>query len=209
MAQLSITTTAPLPSLPLALYSSECIAYTIVEPFGECDIVVGLDNELITQLITLSQDTSDEALARTSDSVRFKDSSSYESWFHTDRTPFALIHQETSSLMALVWIGPKPLGMMPPKLQNSAMTLEAPKTGSSDLWDTVSFRSYPPYRGKGFMTSFMEYLMQIYCERFPTHHLWAGIDRDNAASRAFATKLGFSAHGEDDGTSERITMIRM
>ncbi len=206
MSRFLITSTDSLPPLPLALYSSFSFAHAMIEPFGECDIYVGLDTEMVRRLIAKSQDMSDEALLRTSDRKRFVDQKGYEIWFGQNRTPFVLMNRETKDLMALVWIGPKPLGTLPLEHIAENESSKSMVKDSGEQWDTVSFRSYTPYRGGGFMTVFTKYILEVYKERYPTHHLWVSIDRNNIASQALAEKLGFILRERGDESSDRITM---
>ncbi len=194
MARLSITNTAPLPSLPLVLFSSQVIGSTIVEPFGTCDIIVGLDEEMVVKLIKKSRDASDEALAQTSDSVRFATPESYEAWLMKRRTPFILIHRDTQELMALMWIGPEPF------------TMENAQSQNPNAWDTIAYRSYLPYRGGGFMTDFTRFILDVYRAQNPERKLWASIAVDNTGSQTLAGKLGFSKIESGDETSDRVIM---
>ena len=205
MARIDFVKTDALPSLPLPLYRVQNIAYGVIEPFGECSIVVGLDRELVSQLIERSQDIGDDALAHTSDSKRFMNLDTYESWYKKTRTPFALIQRSTDTLMALTWIGPKPLGMKPPKLLSEETELHS-VDNQDTTWDTLTFRSYPPYRGNGFMTSFVEYILTEYRNENPTRKIWVGISQSNVASIGLARKLGFITEEERERDSDRIIM---
>ncbi len=191
MAQLLIIDIAPVPPLPLICYEAYPIAHTTVGEFGECDIVVGLDTSMVDQLIEKSQDITDIALDLTEDRIRFQNADAYEKWFQKKRTPFALVHTGTNELMALAWVGPK----------------QFPREETLDVWDTLAFRSYPPYRGSGFMTSFGRYVVQKYLEQNPTRRLWVSIDTENVASQALAGKLGFVPADNSEGDLSRITMI--
>src|SRR4051812_39258757 len=71
---------------------------------------LGLDKEHVEELKKLSLDTADTALQEnTSDYKRFGEGS-YEDWYAQSRVPFALIHEKTNALAALVWFGPKAVG---------------------------------------------------------------------------------------------------
>ncbi len=175
MAQVPVTTIAPLPHLPLPLYGTHMCAEMTLEQFGECDVYVGLDRGMVDQLILRTEDTSDEALARTSDHTRFSDHHMYETWYAKNRSPFALIHRESGDLMALVWTGQK-----------------IPNESRTDLTHTLAYRSYPPYRGGGFMTSFASYILKEYRAQNPNHHFWVCIATENLASQKLAEKLGFT-----------------
>ncbi len=190
MAQILIKTTAPLPHLPLSLNGTHICAETTIEQFGPCDVVVGLDRGMVDQLILRSNDTSDEALARTSDRTRFFDHHAYEAWYAKNRTPFALIHRTSGDLMALVWIGPK-----------------KPASDTTDLTHTLAYRSYPPYRGGGFMTSFVSYVLHEYRAQNPNHHFWVCIATENLASRKLAEKLGFTIVHDTPNTDTDTVMI--
>lgn len=204
MSRPTFSSSAQLPELPLPIYGAHQIGAVTLESFGECTVFAGMTEDIVSQLITRSQNSADEALARTSDSARFATLETYATWYAQGRTPFILIHQKTNDIMALVWIGPKPLGQHPAGA--TSMEERGVETTTSAVWDTVSFRSYPPYRGGGFMTSFTQYVLDTYRAQYPEHRLWVSIDRENSASQALAGKLGFTLSEKADQPGSRITM---
>lgn len=154
----------------------------------EFSICIGADKETVEKLKAKSLDTSDIELQTTSDRVRFGEGS-YEEWYSKDRTPFALL-SSSGELAAFVWFGPKPLGR--PSLKYLSPEERAKELDvKEDVWHTLVYRSYAPYRGKGLMTDFARFATEIYKEHFPHAKFWVGMSADNAASAALATKLGY------------------
>lgn len=199
---LAITPKKTLEYLPLALY--ECVPLATAES-GEgksfC-ITAGLDENLVAQLKKFSLDLGDTELQKTSDHMRFGEGS-YAEWYSgKDRTLFALVEKETKALAAIAWFGPKPLGRKSMKHLSQEERAEDERLMDSGDWHTIVYRSYPPFRGKGLMTPFLTYVMDIYMKHYPNAKLWAGIYAENEASKAFATRLGFkvleeATHGDE------------
>ena len=195
------------PSLPLPLYTSHVLADAQIDPFGQCHIIVGLSMRTIEQLCTLSADQTDAALAQTNDQTRFASVESTETWYAKGRTVFALQHATSQNLMAVVWIGPKPLELSIHHPFDTIQTNNLPTSSTEDTWDTLSYRSYPPYRGKGFMTDFVRYILTIYQAEYPNRRLWIGVNRSNTASLTLAKKLSFTTVNTTKVDSTRILLI--
>ena len=177
-------------SLPLPLYESLHIADAIARDGSEFDLLVGLDRQGAEKLRERALDDSDNALQDfTGDRQRFVEST-YESWYEKNRTIFALVHKQSDDLAAVIWFGPKPLGKKSPKFGQD----DGQKEDSE--WHTISFRSYPQYRGKGMMKNFSEYVTDIYKRYFPRAKLWTGTDDRNTAFIRLITSLGFSVDEE-------------
>lgn len=204
----AVTNSTNLPPLPLPLYSHEVIADIQIGPFGDGQIVAGLSPTIVEQLCIRSNDPTDKALALTNDQTRFASKESTEAWYMQGRMPFALLHTDSQDLMAIVWIGPKPLGVRP---HEELVTDHTPEKSMSDPdtenWDTVSYRSYPPYRGGGFMTKYVGYILSVYQTHYPDRRLWVGINRTNSASQALAQKLGFTPVDVRPDETDRVVMI--
>lgn len=178
-------------SLPLPLYGSKRIGSVRAKDGQELFVFVGLDKNLVVQLKEKSLDKSDTELQNnTSDMLRFGEGS-YEEWYAKNRVPFALV-DEKGNLAALAWFGPKPLGRKSLRFL-SEEELKKETQQKETEWHTVVYRSYEPFRGKGLMTPFVRYVMDIYKASFPGAKLWAGVSTGNAASLALAEKLGFKA----------------
>ena len=171
-------------------------------------IFVGLNEDMAQQLKTLSLDASDTELDKnTSDRKRFGEGS-YENWYSKNRVPFALVHEGDGKLAALMWYGPKQLGKKSLKhLSEKEMHEEDVLGPPGDEWHTVSFRSYPPFRGKGIMKDFAKTTMDLYLRYFPNVRLWAGTERTNAASMALSSKLGFTLD-ESASDSDWVAMVQ-
>lgn len=174
---------------PLPLYESVKIAET--ERNGEqFEITLGLTEELVRKLKERSLDDADEELKTTSDRKRFG-GGSYEEWYKKDRVPFALVHVKTGALAAITWFGPKPLGRKSIKRLSDAERLEDEQKINSENWHTVSYRSYPPFRGKGLMKKFAGFTLDQYALLYPNTCFWIGTDIGNPASMKLGLALGF------------------
>ncbi len=176
--------------LPLPIYSSFEIGTMSSKAGDTFTVLLGLPQPLVQQLKERSLDKTDTAIQEnTSDYVRFG-TGSYEEWYSKGRTPFALVHAGTGALAALVWFGPKPLGRKSLKyLSDEEQKKELQQ--KEDVWHTLVYRSYPPFRGVGLMTDFVDFAILQYQAHFPTARLWVGGKASNAASTALAAKLGF------------------
>lgn len=177
-------------SFPLPIYTTKSCGTQVGKTGDLFKIVAGLDPAMIEDLKRKSLDLSDTDLQNnTSDYERFG-KGSYEEWYSKGRTPFALIHEKTGALAALIWFGPKPLGRKSLK-HLSPEERAKEKDVQEDVWHTIVFRSFHPFRGQGLMTPFAKRAIKIYKEYFPQAKLWAGINASNAGSIALAEKLGF------------------
>lgn len=158
---------------------------------GTFSIVAGLDEKLVADVKKKSLDLTDTDIQEnTSDRKRFGEGS-YEEWYSKNRTPFALVHEDTSALAALVWFGPKPLGRKSLKyLSEEERSTELQQ--NEDTWHTLVYRSYMPFRGKGLMSAFVRTCIQKYKETYPEAKLWVGVSGENVASIGLALKLGFT-----------------
>ncbi len=194
----------PLIELPLPLYQSVVLADAVSRTGDSFALVVGLDRALVAQLTARSLDETDTDIqTNSSDRIRFGEHG-YEAWYAKDRTPFALVHQPDQTLAALIWFGPKALS------QKSAKYIaDTAPTVNQDDWHTMSYRSYPPWRGTGLMKGFGRFTIDYYTQHYPSAQLWVGLDTDNAASSGFAGALGFVV---DEAASDRanswLVMVR-
>lgn len=196
MAPISLTINPLTPpvTLSVSLYESRVVA-DATSPSGDFYVTLGLSEAQVTRLTALSGDQSDHALQEyTSDFERFF-TGSYAEWFNQGRIPFALIHKEDEQLAAIIWIGPKPL---------------PGNTNREGHWDTVAFRTYLPYRGKGITYPFVQFATSLYRSFFPEHHLWILVDAVNAPSLGLGRKLGFEEERREviEG-KERIVMVAL
>lgn len=184
---------APVPaslSLPLPLYGSVVLATLTSRDGAPFTVQAGLSEAQAALLRERSLDAADELLQRqTSDRKRFGEGS-YEAWYGKGRFPLVLLDAQ-GKLAALIWFGAEPM----------------PGGDPSALWDTIAFRSYPPYRGIGIMSSFGRYALAKHDELFPGQRIWLVTDADNAAGVALYEKLGFESQGPaaEEG---RVLMIR-
>jgi len=160
-------------SLPLPIYETMHIADAIGKDGEKFSLLVGLDKNLALQLKTRSLDLNDIELQKnTSDFKRFG-VGSYEDWYKKNRTPFALVHNDTGILTTIIWFGPEPL------------------ISDENNWHTVAWRSYIPFRGKGLMKDFSNFAMNFYLKYFPNIHLWISLKNGNIGSQELASRLGF------------------
>ena len=184
--------------LPLPIYES----YKIGEQ-DDFNIVVGLDKNLVAQLEKYSLDETDTELQKnTGDLARFG-RGSYEDWYKKDRTPFALMHKNTNALAALVWFGPKPLG-------KKSMKFEGTKEVTTESnWHTISFRSYPPFRGTGIMKNFSNFVLDFYKKEFPNVLFWTGTDSRNEPFKKLMFSLDFKPNEDaSDLNSNWLVMTK-
>lgn len=175
-------------SLPLPLYGMIKIGTLLSRDGEEFSVWIGADQNIVSQLKAKSLDESDIALQTTSDRQRFGEGS-YEEWYSKDRTPFVLTHG-ADTLAAFAWFGPKPLGRKSLRyLSEEDRAKELSQ--KEDVWHTLVYRSYAPFRGKGLMGEFVRFATEKYKEHYPNAKLWVGMSADNAGSVALATKLGY------------------
>lgn len=175
---------------PLPLYDSVAIARAVAKDGEQFEIFAGLDRPLVAELRRHSMNEADDALKVTSDSKRFGEGS-YEKWYKKERVPFALVHPESGRLAALAWFGPKPLGSKPIKHLSEPDRHQDDQAPKPEGWHTISYRSYPPFRGRGLMKSFVGFTMEEYASHYPGARFWEGVDANNPASVALAVSLGF------------------
>ncbi|HSE61737.1 MAG TPA: hypothetical protein VLA88_05600 [Candidatus Saccharimonadales bacterium] len=191
--QMNITPVATGLSLPLPIYHTVHIADAINQLGEEFAIYAGLDEKMVADVREHSLNDSDEALKITSDRKRFGEGK-YEDWYNKGRVPFALIHKQSGKLAAVAWYGPKPLGRKPIKELSQAELSQNERELDNDNWATFTYRSYPPFRGKGLMKDFVRFTMDTYETQFPDVKLWGGLYANNTPSLALAHDLGFSVN---------------
>ena len=171
----------------ISIYDTELIG-EIIKGDTVYQMFVGITLEQTEQLKALSLDESDVALNVTSDRVRFGEKS-FTDWFNKGRVPYTLIERDSDKLAALVWFGPKALGEKSMKFQAAGQ--ENIAAAPDEVWHTLAYRSYPPFRGGGFMKEFFARAMEHYRSWFPDAKLWAIIDIENPASTRLAESSGF------------------
>lgn len=192
-------------TLPLPLFSSSTIGEVQGKTGELFDVVIGLNEEHVRQLRQYSLNMSDTDLQEnTSDYARFGEGS-YEEWYGKDRTPFALIHRETGTLAALIWLGPKPLGRKSLKHLSPEERAKDEREMDSGDWHTIVFRAYNPYRGQGLMKNFALRAIEIYKQYYPSARIWAGINATNTASIALSEKIGL--HKDESVSDEKWTAM--
>jgi RimJ/RimL family protein N-acetyltransferase len=193
---------------PLPLYESIPIADGESKDGERFTVVLGLDRHMAEQVKHYSLDENDADLQEnTSDRKRFGEGS-YEEWYKKGRVPFALIHEESDSVTAICWFGPKPLGMKSMKYLTDEER-QAEMNADAKNWHTISYRSYNPFRGKGHMRGFVTFCIDTYLKENKDAKLWAIFNSKNEGSIALAQKLGFKpredvSHPED----HLVTMVR-
>ncbi len=203
---LSLTQVASLDRLPLRLHERTLLAKA-TDDGRTFSLVAGLDTDLIGQLKKYSLNLEDTELQKTSDYMRFGEGS-YDEWYGSkERTMFALVDDRNGKLAALAWFGPKPLGRKSMKHLSEEERARDESAMDSGAWHTIVYRSYPPYRGTGLMTSFLNYVMDAYARCYPGSKLWAGIFAANPASLGFAKKLGFRIVEESSGDGHDETIL--
>ncbi len=185
-----ITPTGEAIPRPLPIHTMTKIGSLTAKDGEVFSVFAGADEAVVAQLKAYSLDASDAAIQdNTSDRARFGEGS-YEEWYSKDRTPFSLIHDAAGKLAAFVWFGPKPLGRKSLKyLSDDERAKELEQ--KEDVWHTLVYRSYAPFRGKGIMGEFTRFAIDEYLKLYPGAKLWTGMSASNEASIALSTKLGF------------------
>lgn len=194
--------------LPLGLYESVPIAEAKSKDGDSFVVVAGLDRHMATQVKHYSLSENDPELQEnTSDKQRFGEGS-YEEWYAKGRVPFALIHEQSDTLTAICWFGPKPLGAKSMKyLSDEERAHEKELGAEAGDWHTISYRSYNPYRGKGHMRGFVQFCIDTYLKAYPKAKLWAIFNSHNDGSIALAGKLGFQAVAEGAESDSHLKVM--
>lgn len=193
---------------PLELFESIPVADAQSKTGEKFTVVLGLDRHMAEQVKHYSLDENDADLQEnTSDRKRFGEGS-YEEWYRKGRVPFALIHEESDSVTAICWFGPKPLGQKSMKYLTEEER-QAAKGVSADNWHTISYRSYNPFRGKGHMRGFVQFCIDTYLKAHPNIKMWAIFNAKNNGSIALAQKLGFVSRDDVSHPEDHlVTMVR-
>lgn len=182
-------------ALPVRAYTSVPVAELTNKEGEKFSIVIGLDESLVQQLKEKSLNKNDEELQRnTSDYRRFGEGS-YEDWYGKGRIPFAALVGD-GALAAVIWFGPDEF----PDLKDAAQP-------DPRQWDTIAFRSYEPYRGKGIMSSFSAFVIEMHDRLSPMRTLWLETNPDNEPGKHLYHKLGFVDVG-NRANNGRLVMIR-
>ncbi len=208
MSDTEIKAEGTMPTSPIPIYTSVRMG-TMRSRDGEMfTMYAGLEIDQVAQLRAYSLDKSDEEIQKnTSDRQRFGEGS-YEQWYAKGRVPFALVHDETGTLAAITWFGPKPLGRKSLKHLSVEERRQDERTLDSGDWHTVVYRAYGPYRGKGLMKAFVKFTMDAYRTAYPRSKIWAGIYAENPASLGLVEKLGFKMREDlSDATSHETVMV--
>jgi hypothetical protein len=172
-------------TFPLPIYESIEIAKALRKDGESFSIFAGLNEKMIEQLKIFSTDIEDtEIQNNTSDLKRFG-AGSYKDWYQKNRTPFALIHNNTNALAALIWVGPEPLHI-------------------GCKCHTMAWRSYKPFRGTGIMKSFTKFAFDFYLESIPTTKFWVAVKKENVGSIKLAEHLGFKISTEYSNNESTI-----
>lgn len=174
-------------SLPLPIYSSKEIARMHMPEGTLLSAHIGLTENMAATLKAYALDDTDEELqGNTSDRRRFGEGS-YEEWYAKERYPFVLV-DDKGALAAIIWFGP-----------------EKHPHGEPGNWNTVAFRSYPPYRGKGIMKPFSMFVIQKYLAMKQGSRIWLETGAHNVPAISLYEKLGFKKLGYLEG-NERLFM---
>jgi RimJ/RimL family protein N-acetyltransferase len=190
------------------LYASAVLADAVGKDGEKFEIVAGANRAIVEQLRRLSLDESDSAVQdHTSDRKRFGEGS-YEDWYAKDRVPFCLVHTETGALAAFAWWGPKPLGRQSMKHLSGADAAVDEKTLDAAGWHTLSYRSYPPFRGTGLMKGFVGVTMEAYVRANPGAKFWTITDTENIPSIKLAEALGFVLKGPAPDDPNQVLLIK-
>jgi GNAT superfamily N-acetyltransferase len=189
----------------MQIYETKKIGDIVSRDGDKFSVFLGLDKDLIKQLKNYSLDESDIDLQKnTGDRARFG-IGSYEDWYKKGRTPFALVHDNTHTLSAFVWLGPKSFGKKSIKFGKEAEEKEDIK----DSWHTLAVRSYAPFRGKGITKVFCNFVLDFYKREFGSVSVWAGMDDRNESVLRLSEALGFTKREDlSDLNSHWLIMIK-
>lgn len=176
--------------LPLPIYSNIYIADVISKEGEKFLVFIGLDKNHALQLKNYSLNLDDIELQKNTADLRRFGIESYENWYKKNRTPFALIHESTNTLAAIIWFGPESL------------------FDDKNNWHTVAWRSYAPFRGKGIMKDFSSFTMDFYLKYFPNICLWLSVKKENTGSQNLASYLGFKI-SEEKSNNNSLFMVKM
>jgi RimJ/RimL family protein N-acetyltransferase len=182
---------------PLPIYETTLIGSIEGRDDTTFTLYAGVNKEHVAQLKSFSLDKMDTAIQEnTSDRRRFGEGS-YEDWYAKNRTPFSLIHTKTNKLAALIWFGPKPLGM---KSMKHLTDVEQRKVSATDSGNghTIAYRAYQPYRGVGIMKKAVNAATEAYLKVFPDALIWTVVDEANEASIGLSKALGYEVQGESE-----------
>lgn len=188
-----VTSLLRISSLPLPRYTPILLRTEIIGEHGVCETTIGLTKEMAEKLILLSNDRTDIGLSYTDDQTRFASQATYEAWFDKGRLPVILVQKSTKMLMAMLWFGEK----IPPSPIGDG--------GPNITFVTIAYRSYPPFRGTGFMTTWTSSVLEQFIQANPHCMLWAEIEKTNGGSLHLAKKLGF-VEIESDRTSHKALL---
>jgi len=141
----------------------------------------GPDERLVEQVITYSNSESDKDLREaTSDKERCKEVDAYTQRDKKGSFPFELT-DERGILASLIWYGPA----QPPMLNNQG------RPEPDQKWDTIAFRSYPPFRGQGLMRAFVDAVLRRHASDRPDHNMWLSVKAENMRAQELYRSLGF------------------
>lgn len=176
-----------------SLYERALIGTLVMPDGAHLSIYLGADEGAARQLKEHALGSDEELVQNTKDRARFGEGS-YESWYAKGRCPFSLV-DDGGNLAAFIWFGAE----NPPP--------ECGQDIESDVWDTIAFRSYPPYRGRGIMTPLARFIIETHERLVPGRRLWLTAKTDNLPALGLYGKLGFQVcgYGEDGA---RTYMIR-
>ncbi len=158
---------------------------------GKFSVFAGLDKKLVSKLKALSLDKKDKELQKNTGDYKRFGVGSYSTWYKKNRVPFALVHQSSGALAGIVWFGPKSLGTKSIKYIAKEEPAKKCETEWENVWHTIAFRSYPPFRGIGLAKKFVNIALGAYLKKFPHAKIWNGIYTKNIASKKLSESLGF------------------
>jgi RimJ/RimL family protein N-acetyltransferase len=151
-------------------------------------IQYGLDEATITLLSARSTayEADPDLFRFADDSIVFGTEDKVCAWHEEEgvpKFPFVCTANEGKELAAIIWYAQR----NPP--------IELPLR-DKEGWDSISMRSYPPYRGKGLMVPFGKETLHWHHVHRPEQALWLKVDAESAPAQALYRKLGFVQAGE-------------
>jgi len=173
----------------LRTYPADPALQPLIQAIG-----VGVDEDLIGQLVTNSRQAPMLEFTPKDAAVRFKDTAAFHAWQAKGRTVHWLL-AEHDQLAGIIWYGPA----------------ACPQDLGLDFVpdETFAIRIYEGFNGHGLARPFMLQSLRLYVQQKqaagqPINGFWLETDLDNPAARATYTKFGYQVISHDEA---RMMMV--
>jgi len=156
-------------------------------------IAVGVDDNLVEQLVANSQQAAIKQFTPKDSAERFSSPESFAQWQAKGRTVHWLLADD-NKLAGIIWYG------------KAESPIELPEPAPDE---TFAIRIYEGFSGQGLARPFMKKSLQIYASAKmaagdPFNGIWLQTDVDNPAALASYQKFGYTEVTRDE---KRVTMI--